>query len=255
MIERLARLGYASKGLVYAIIGLFTAAAGLGVGGGTPDRRAAFTFVLHQPFGHSILLIVAIGLAGYAIWRVICGVRDTEHRGNDAKALAIRAGSVIRGVVYGWVAIEVARLALRKGSGGSGSDAQTRHWAARAMDKPFGQTLLAIAGLAILGYGVYQMYRGAKGKLGKQAHIPRGALTTISRFGMAARGAVFMIIGSSLGFAATRHDPGQARGTSGALRELAAQPFGSVLLTIVGLGLLAYGVYAFLNARYRDIDV
>jgi hypothetical protein len=252
-IERLARLGYGAIGIVYTIIGVFSAAAGLGGGGKTADRSDAVSFILHQPFGRFILLILAVGIAGYALWRLISGIRDTENRGTDAKGLAIRAGSALRGVAYGWVAFEVLRVGLRQTSGVSSSDAETRHWTGRVMDKPFGHWLIAMIGLYILGQGVYQLYRAWKSKLGKDVHIPRGTLTAISRFGLAARGVVFLVIGASLFFAGTRDDPGQARGTSGALSELASQPFGNHLLTLIGVGLVAYGVYAFLNARYRQI--
>lgn len=253
-IEYLARLGYRALGTVYIIIGFFAAAAGLGIGVvKTADRGDAIRFILHQPFGRMILLILSLGLAGYAIWRLICGLRDAENWGSDAKGLAIRFGSVVRGLVYGGIAIEVFRLALRQTGGRPGGDAQTRHWIARAMDKPHGYWLVAIAGLSVLGYGVFQIYCAWKAKLERNVHIPHGVLTAISRLGLAARGVVFLIIGSSLLFAAAQHDPGEARGTSGALRELASQPFGSHLLTLVGVGLVAYGVYAFLNARYRYI--
>ncbi len=253
-IERLARPGYASKGLVYAIIGFLAAAAGLGIGGKTADKNQAFKFILHQPFGHFILFILALGLAGYAVWRVISGIRDTEHRGSDAKGFAVRMGGMLRGLFYGWIAIEVLRLAMTKSAGGSGGDAQTRHWTARLMDKPFGHWMVILLGLGVFGYGIYQIYRAWKGKLGKQVHIPSGMMTNVSRFGLASRGVVFLIIGGSFVFAGKQGDPGEARGTSGALRELASQPFGHVLLTLMGLGLVSYGIYAFLQAKYRRIE-
>ena len=240
MIERLARLGYISKGIVYVLIGAFAAAAGRAA-----DKKEALTFILRQPFGRFLLFAIAVGLAGYGVWRFLSGIRDSEK-------LLVRIGRVVRGLAYGWIAIEVFRFALRQG-GASGSDATARHWTARAMDKPFGVWLVAIAGLCIFGYGAYQIVRGIRGKLGKSVHIPRGILTTISRFGIAARGVVFLIIGSSLVFAATRRNPHEAHGISGALREVASQPFGHTLLMIAGIGLVAYGVYAFLNAKYREI--
>jgi hypothetical protein len=259
-VEGLARLGYASKGAVYVILGLLAAAAGLGLGGAAADRRDSITFILHMPFGRALLLVMAAGLLGYALWRVSSGLFDSERRGHDLKGLIIRIGGIVRGLFYGTFAFEVLRVALHRSNGGSGSDATARHWTQRLMNKPFGKWAVAIAGLAIIGYGLYQLGRAWSGKLGRQLDLQRASagarrwMSGISRFGMGARGIVFGVIGISLIRAAMRHNPAAARGTSGALRQIAGQPFGGWLLAIIGLGLAAYGVYAFINARYRRID-
>lgn len=257
-LERTARLGYASKGLVYTIIGLLTAAAAAGLGGKTADRHDAFTFILRQPFGRFLLLVIALGLMGYAIWRVVSGIFDSENRGSGAKGLALRAGSFIRGLFYGVVAIEVLRIMTRQ-SRGKSSDAQARYWVAEGMDKPYGRWIVGLAGLFVLGYGLYQLSAAVRSKLSKQLRLGslrpeiRSKVVAISRFGVGSRGIVFAIIGVSILNAAIRQNPDAARGTTGALKQLAAQPFGSVLLAIIGIGLAAYGVYAFTNARYRVI--
>lgn len=246
-IERLARLGYGAKGVVYAIVGILAAFTG------PADKSDAFSVIIRQPFGRFLLAIIAAGLAGYATWRVICGLRDTERRGSDAKGLAIRAGSTLRGIGYGLIAIEVVRLALRKG-GGAGGDAQAQHWIARAMNKPFGEVAIVLVSAGIIGYALYQLYRAATGKLSRYLHVPKGWLTAISRFGLGARAVVFLIIGSSFLIAALRDNPEEAHATSGALRELASQPFGEAMLKVTGAGLVAYGIYAFINAKYRRIS-
>jgi hypothetical protein len=258
-LERLGRIGYASKGSVYTIIGLLTMAAALGLGGRAGDQRAAVDFLLRQPFGRILLLVLTIGLLGYALYRTISGFADSENRGGDAKGLAIRTGSTIRGLLYGFFAYEVLRLVMREGRGPEGSDSKTRSWTAEGMDQPLGRWLVAAAGLAILGYAGWQLIRAIRGKLSKEIRLgelsaaTRRRVTAISRFGMGARGVVFGIIGGSVVTAAIRHNPGAARGMSGALRELATKPFGTVLFLLAGLGLAAYGVYAFLNAKYRSL--
>jgi hypothetical protein len=197
-------------------------------------------------------------LLGYALWRFIDGFADSERRGSDAKALAVRAGSVARGCFYAVIALEVARMALHRASGGESGDANAKHWTARLFDEPFGRLIVAAAGLAIVGAGAYQLYKGLSSKLGKRLRLGsmdaslRRNVVMISRFGIAARGVVFFVVGGSLVVAALRYDSNAARGTSGALQQL-ARPFGGALLVAVGVGLAAYGVYAFLNARYRSI--
>ncbi|HEX7153293.1 MAG TPA: DUF1206 domain-containing protein [Thermoanaerobaculia bacterium] len=252
-IEGLARAGYASKGMVYAIMGF------IALRGAAADHRSAFNWILEKPFGRTMLAAMAVGLLGYAFWRAGSAVADWERRGNDAKGYAIRIGSLFRGMLYAGFALEVIRLALHKGSGGKGSDASAQHWTARAMDAPFGRWLVAGAGLALIGYGIYQLINAWKAKLSNQLRLgemkaaTRRRVVIASRFGIAARGVVFGIIGISVLMAGLHHNSGEARGTSGALRQLSSQPFGSALLAIIGLGLIAYGVYAFVNARYRVI--
>jgi hypothetical protein len=252
-VERFARFGYLCKGFVYAVMGLL--AAGTIVNRGQiGDRQGAFRWILDKPFGRLVLIIMAVGLVGYAVWRVLSGIDDSERRGRDAKGIAIRIGSVARGLFYAWVASELALLVLRH-RGGKGSDIQARHWTARAMDEPFGRWLVAIAGACVVGYCGYQLYRAITGKLSKKIRtrsIPPW-LIAVSRFGLGARAIIAGVIGASLIRAAIHYSPAQARGTTGAMRSLAAQPFGAVLLALTGLGLAAYGVYAFVNARYRDI--
>ena len=254
-VERLARLGYTCKGVVYVVIGLLAAATAAGRGKIT-DRQGAFNFILDERFGRVGILIIAVGLIGYAIWRVSSGIADSEARGSDARGLAMRAGSIGRGLAYGWVAIELVRRLMHQAGPGKSSDTQARHWTSRAMDKPFGRWLVAIAGLCVIGYCGWQLYCAIKGKFPKQLRmrsIPP-SLVAISRIGLGARAIVLGVVGGSLVEAAIHHNPSRARGTSGALRWVAQQPFGGVLLVAAGIGLAAYGVYAFANARYRHIE-
>jgi hypothetical protein len=254
-VEGLARLGYASKGAVYLIVGGLTALSALHHHRNAADRQEAFAFIEHLPFGRALLLLLALGLAGYAFWRISSAFADSEHRGKDAKGIALRIGSFVRGAAYGTVAFEVLHLAMRHSGGGRGSDASAKHWTAKAMDQPFGRFAVAIAGATIIGYGVYQLYTAWTAKLSKQLHAGAAHpwVLLISRFGIGARGVIFAIVGGSLVVAALHHNPSAARGTTGALRKLSEQPYGHVLLLAAGIGLAAYGVYALLNARYRTI--
>lgn len=255
MIERLARLGYASIGIVYIIGGGLAAMAGLGRGGSTGGHERALLVILRQPFGRIALGIIAIGLVGYTLWRLVSAVTDSEHRGDDAKGWAIRAASAGRGLIYGAITIEVVRLITNRGRGSSGGDQEAQHWTARLMEQPFGPWLVATAGLGVVAYGAYQLYAAWDSKLSKRISLGeiddrvRRKVVAVSRFGIGARGIVFFVIGGSLVVAAMKHDADAARGTSGALASL-PEP----VLIVVGIGLAAYGVYALVNARYRRIS-
>jgi hypothetical protein len=255
MIEKLARLGYASIGVVYMIVGALAAAAAFGRGGGaTGGQQSAFRMILQQPFGRVALGVIALGLVGYVLWRFLSAFTDSEHRGSDAKGLALRATSIGRGIVYAGLCVEVVRL-MMNGRSGSGGDQKAKHWTAALMEQPFGQWLVGLVGLAIVVTGAYQLYAAWDSKLSKRLSLGRmddrvrRKVVAISRFGIGARGVVFFVIGGSLVLAGVKHNPNAARGTSGALSAL-PQP----LLALVGVGLIAYGVYALVNARYRRIS-
>ncbi|HUR79707.1 MAG TPA: DUF1206 domain-containing protein [Thermoanaerobaculia bacterium] len=253
MIERLARLGYAAIGIVYFIVGGFAAAAGFGKGGTTGDQKTAFYFIEQQPFGRVALGIIALGLAGYVLWRFISAFTDNEHRGSDAKGWAIRLGSIARGAGYSAICVSVIRI-MMTGRSNAGSEQKAKHWTAAIMDKPFGRWLVIAAGLGIVGYGAYQLYAAWDAKLSKRLSLGQiddrvlGKVVAISRFGIGARGVVMFVIGGSLVMAGLKHNPNAAHGTSGALASMPP-----LLLGFVGLGLAAYGVYALVNARYRRI--
>lgn len=255
IVERLARLGYASIGVVYMIVGGFAVAAGLGRRGSSGSHNDAFAFILHQPFGKVMLAVIAVGLLGYTLWRFVSSVTDNENRGSDAKGIGVRVASFGRGLVYAVLAVEVIRMIL-KGDGGSsgGGDQQAQHWTARLMDAPFGRWLVAAVGLGVVLYGAYQLYAAWDSKLSKRISLGeidgrvRQKVIAISRFGIGARGLVFFIVGGSIVMAAVRHNAQAAHGTTGALQELPLP-----LLIVVGFGLAAYGVYALVNAKYRRI--
>ncbi len=253
IVERLARLGYLSVGIVYMIVGGFAVAAALGKRGSTGSHGDAFAFIREQPFGKFALVIIALGLAGYAVWRFTSALSDTEQRGGDAKGIAIRIGSFFRGLVYAAFAVEVIRMLTGNG-GGSGGEQQAQHWTGRLMDAPFGRWLVGATGIGVVIYGAYQLYAAWDAKLSKRLSLGRidnpvrRKVVTVSRFGIGARGIVFFLVGGSLVIAAWRHNAGAAHSTTGAL-EILPQP----MLIVVGLGLAAYGIYAIVNARYRRI--
>ncbi len=254
MIERLARLGYASVGVVYMIVGGFAVAAGAGRRCASGGHADALALIGDQPFGRVLLAAIAAGLIGYVLWRFVSAFTDSEHRGSDAKGFGVRIASFFRGLVYAVIAVEVMRMIAGDGGGGSGGEQEAQHWTGRLMQQPFGRWLVAAAGIGVVAYGAYQLYAAWDAKLSKRISLGeidsrvRGKVIAISRFGIGARGVVFFVIGGSLVLAALRHNPEAAHATTGALQVL-PHP----LLVLVGFGLAAYGVYALVNAKYRRI--
>ena len=252
----LARLGYASRGVVYLIVGSFAVLAAFG-SGRTTDTKGALTSLMGGPWGIALLALVALGLLAFAAWRAVQGIADADGHGRDGKGLVIRGGLLVSAVTNLLLALFAVSL-IFGGGGGSGGDGGTQSWIAKLMEEPFGQWLVGIVGAAVVGAGVAHIIKGWSAKFDKRfkpGYDKLGWVRPVCRFGLIARGVVFMIIGSFIGIAAWRYDPQQARGLSGALQALQEQPYGQVLLGIVALGLVAFGLYCWVEAVYRRIDV
>jgi hypothetical protein len=254
--ERLARFGYAAKGVVYLIAGLLSAQAALGMGGQTTDTQGALHAIAAQSQGKVMLAALTIGLVGYVLWQLARAIVDPDNKGDDAKGLAQRAFYVVSGLVYAGLAVSAIQLVIGAGTGGGD---ETQGWTARLLGLPFGRWLVIAAGAGVVGVGLYYLYRAFSSDLRKELRTEEMSefeetwAIGLGRFGTAARGIVFGIIGLFLIQAALQFDPNKAQGPDGALQALAQQPFGPWLLGAVAFGLAAYGVYMFAQARYRRI--
>ncbi|MBZ8180437.1 DUF1206 domain-containing protein [Oscillatoria salina] len=257
-VEKLARFGYAAKGVVYAIVGILAVMAAFSAGGKTTGTKGALQTIAAQPFGQFLLVLVAIGLCGYVLWRFVEAIKDPDNKGTDAKGIAARLGYVGSGILYAGLAFNAALLAMGSSQGGGSGDS-TQDWTAKVMQQPFGRWLVGIGGAIAIGVGFYMLYKAYSVKFRKKLNLSELNLeqekwaVRISRFGLAAKGVVLTMIGFFLLQAAYQYDPSEARGLDGALQTLAQQPFGKFLLGIVALGLVAYGIYMWVEARYRRI--
>ena len=258
MIEPLARLGYASKAFIYAVVGLLAAAAELKRGGAVTDTRGALRVILSHPFGNTVLFILAIGLCGYAVWRVLFAILDPQRRGTGFKGLVIRIGSLIRALVYGGLGVEAFRLA-RGLRASHGTDTTVRLWTAKAMALPMGDWLVGIVGAITAAYGMSEIISAIRGTdkehkdLSSLDPVRRRTLRRICRFGVGSRALIIVVLGLLLVRAAWLHDPGQAAGVRGSILNLAGAGPGTWLLAFTALGLIAYAVDQALHARYGHV--
>ena len=252
----LARLGFVAKALVYIIVGGVAARVAFGMGGRTTDTRGALGTILAQPFGRLLLGAVAVGLFGYAAWLLLSAVLDAEGRGSSLTGMAARIGAGVRGLVH--IALGAHAIFVILGSRTRGGN-PTREWTAWFLSAPLGAWMVAIAGAAVMGYGGFQLYGAVAGNLAK--HLDTAALgapaarwaVRFGRFGMAARGLLFSVIGLFLIRAALMYEARQAKGVAEALRALASRRGPSWLLGTVAMGLVSYGIYELYEARYRRI--
>lgn len=253
-LVRFGRLGYAAKGLVYIVVGFLATKAAIGIGGGTTDTKGALRAIGEAPFGRIALTIVALGLIGYMGWRLASAVTDAEPRGSDVRGFAIRIADAFRGVVYGSLGAWALAYVVR---GHAESKNQARHVTKQLLDLPAGRSIVIGAGLIVVGYAVYQLYRAVTRKflrhldLSSASGASRKWIERLGGFGIAARAAVFGIIGLLVARAGWTYDPSEAGGIDKSLDLIARQPFGDALFAAAAAGLIAFGVLQLATARYR----
>ncbi len=265
-VEWLGRTGLVAKGVIYglvAVLALQVAIDGRDAAQ-TPDKEGALRLVADQPFGRWLLVALALGFAAYALWRLAQAFADREGKGGDAKGLARRAGYMCLGgwyVVLTWLTITTLRGAGEAGgSGSSGAgNAQEQQATADVFDLPFGRELVLGAAACFVAAAGWNVYRALSGRLEKHlrtsemSETTRTTVLSIGAVGHIARGAVFGLIGLFLARAALEFDADEARGLDGTLLEVVRQPYGPALLAAVAVGLGAYALWCWAEARYRDI--
>ncbi len=257
-MEMLARFGYATKGIVYVVVGGVSALAALGLRGETTDVRGALQEIEDKPFGTVALATVAFGLVGYVLWRWVQALADTDHKGTKLKGILVRIGYFFSGVVYAGLALTAAKVLIDVDEPDSSSRVQ-EDWIGRVLGMPAGRALIILAGCATIGFGLYQIFKGFKAKFRKRlklAEMSEGKIrlaTWSGRMGYTARGLVFCIIGFFAIQAALHFNPDEAKGLDEALATLAQNYYGAWALLAVAVGLIFYGFYMLVESRYRKI--
>jgi hypothetical protein len=255
-IERLARFGYAAKGVVYFIIGLLAMQVAFGAGSKTTDTSGVLQTIVTQPLGKFLLSVLAVGLIAYVFWRFTQAFIDPEHQDTDAKRVVQRLGYALSGLSYLGLALSAVQIIV--GLGGNNSSWR-QDWTARLLAQPFGQWLVGIVGVIVIGVGLSHVYKAYTAKFRERFKLVQMSnaqvkwATRIGRFGIAARGIAFGVIGLLLIQAALQSDPDEARGLSGALQVLAEEPLGQWILGAIAVGLVAYAIHMLVIARYRRI--
>ena len=255
-VRAMARFGYVAKGVVYATMGLLAMLEALGMGGKTASPDGAMQSIGTQPFGGLLLVLLSVGLFGYAAWKVVQGVMDPDDRGADAHGVVRRVAYVGSGAIHGLLAFTAAQSVF--GAEDSSEDAMAA--SAMAYQPPVGRILVAVVGVVVIGVGLYQLYAAYKAKfrdelaLGRMGEAREVWTTLLGRVGTAARALAIGAAGAFLILAAYQSDPKETRGLGGALETIQHQPLGSYMLGAMAAGLVLYGAFMFLVARYRYID-
>ena len=252
--EWLSRAGFVARGLIYGIIGILAFKLALGHGGKLTNQRGALGTVAHQPFGKFLLTLVAIGLGGYSLWRLVRAAIGHGPEGAD-KGIE-RVGALGSGIAYG--AMCVLAIEILSGAGG-GSSSNPKHATAGVFGWPGGTWIVGIAGAVLIGVALYQGRRGLSrsflddAKTGEMSPRVRTWITWLGTVGHLARMVVFALIGIFLIKAAVDYNPRAAIGLDGALAKIVHRPYGPLALGVVSAGLIAFALYSLTDARYRKI--
>lgn len=257
-----ARAGLTAKGVSYGLVGVLAFVVAIGHGGNATSRSGALASVADEPWGKLMLVLLALGFAAHATWRFVqAAVAEREDDGHKAERLAktwgTRAGCVGSGLVYAGLTYVTIRLLA--GAGEEPQNERARETTAAIFDWPAGRWLVALAGLAILGFGVGNLYFGVTQRFenewrGGMSRSERTWGSPIGMIGHVARGAVFALIGIFVTKAALDYDAQEAIGFDGALQKLASASYGPWLLGVTAAGLIGYGVFCLVDARHRDVS-
>jgi len=255
-VVRFLRFGYVARGLVYVVVGMLALRLSLGIRDVAMSQSGALAVIGRQRFGHTMLVVIAVGLASYALWQVIRAVADPNHEGGRSRSgIAKRLGFAASAL--GYIALTV--ITFRFIVGPRPSTATPYDPTAWVLEKPLGAWLAGIAGLAwmaIVALQIVSTWRDFFDRnldLDHRSRNERRWAKALGRIGIATRGILFFIIGILLVGSALHANSQHLTGIDGALLGLARQPFGRTLLAAAGLGLVAFGAFSIMCARWMRI--
>lgn len=251
-VEGLGRVGLVARGATYMLIGYIALQMAFGDAARSASQEGAFHTVAAQPFGEVLLWIIAIGLFSYALWQLIAAFQADDE--DASKEWGKRILYFVKTAVYLVLAWSAASIAMNAGSSGGSSTT------ADIMKSDGGRLLIGAVGLAILVTGFVLVWKGWTADFEKKLRTDQMSKTTfrtirtLGRVGYVARGLVFALVGVLVMYSAITFTPENASGIDQALQEVAQASAGPVLLTLVAIGLIAFGVYSCTEARYRRFE-
>ena len=246
----IARIGYAARGLVYAMIGMAALSAGIGARRNALSITGALEELFRHPLGTIAIFGIAAGMMCFAFWRIAQGVLDADNLGNSPRALRRRAAYTVSSLAY------FALAAIAVGTILQVATSSPRSWAAWVLGWPLGSVALGLVGVGFLAMAAATAVRAFRAPFKDDIDLKPSTkkwLVPIGRAGHGARSIIFVLIGYFLVISALRSDTNEVRDMAGALNGLQDQQFGMILYTAVAIGLASFGLFEFILALYRKV--
>ena len=254
-VAPMVRMGYAAKGVIYLLIGVLAFRLALGDGGRITDASGVLRTFVQQPFGWMLLTVIGISILTYAAWEITKALLDMQHKGSGARGWFDRSLAIIKGVVYGTIGVEALQLVFARRVESQNAD----DYAREAMQVPFGSWFIVLVGIGIAWYGVSQVVMAWAARFDDDLDQQRlrregqGWVLGVGRAGIGARGIILVVMGVALVRAGFDRSPAKAGGMAESLWTLASQPFGTWLLAAVAAGVICFGWFQLLHARYARV--
>jgi hypothetical protein len=250
-----ARFGLVARGVSYGIIGILALQLAFGAGGKATTQRGALLEIVERPFGRALLIAMIIGLASYAVWRLVrAGI---GHGTQDADNAGERIAGAASGL--GYIALSFTAVQILVGANSGGGTNSPKRTTGGVLDWTGGTMIVGAIGTVLIGVALYQGYAGLSKRFLKDSNTAQmsrdveRAFTAIGVFGHLARMVVFGLVGYGLVKAAISYDPRNAVGLDGALSQVSHYSYGPILLGLVAVGLIGFALYSIADARYRKI--
>lgn len=253
--ERAARFGLLAQGVSFGLVAWLAIKVALHEGGQTTDRAGALRTIAHHPVGRIIVIALAVGFGAYALWRLFEVFMGRTIERAKKRGAAKRVASLGKAAIYA----ALCYAAVRALTGSSGGGGQEQKATAGILGWPGGRYIVYAIAIAVAAAALWNVYRGATGSFRKQLKTGEMSArevkwtTRIGVVGLLSRAVVFALIAAFFFKAAHEYNASEANGLDGALRKLAHQSYGSVLLGVVAAGLAAFGIFCLIQARYREV--
>ena len=258
-LEHLARVGLLAFGLVHLLVAWLALQLAWGGGGESADQSGAMRTLAESPLGTPLLWVIAVGLIALAVWQAaeLLRWRSGWSTSGKARTKALRksGNALVKAAVY--IALAVLAIRFATGSGKSSSQ-QQQETTTGVLGWPGGQFLVGAAGLVLIGVGGWHIRKGINKQFLKQIDTSDASpsalrlVTRLGQVGFPGKGIALALVGGLLVYAAITFDPSKAQGLDGALHTILEAPFGQILLTLVAIGIAAFGAFCLVRARYPE---
>lgn len=258
-LKKIARIGYMAKGIVYGLTGILTFLAAFDLGGKKTDQLRVLAFLEEQTFGNILLALLGAGLFCYSFWRFIQALSDPENIGDDKKGKIKRTAYFISGCIYFGLSLLAFYRVFTAATPGTGSGSGISIAQTPLISTNVGLIVVGFVGVCFIGTGIYQFIRIYKKDFLKKFKVNsiheekrRKTIVNTAYMGMSSRGIIFLIIGYFALHAAFTADPSEIKTTMEAFSFLEDSSYGAWVLGIVAAGLIAYAIFMFMTAKYRQ---